>query len=100
MSQTITTSTSDVPTEGKAFTYLATTFADGDLQSKTSGFVASIDWGDGSAPVAGTITADGSGQFQVSASHTYQAAGTYPVVVTVIRSGHHRHVVDPVEIQR
>ena len=83
VSQTITTSTSDTPTEGKSFTYLATTFADADLQSKTSSFVASINWGDGTAPVAGTLTADGSGQFQVSGSHTYEAAGTYPVVVTV-----------------
>ncbi len=87
VSQTITTSTSDVPTEGKAFTFLATTFADDDLQAKTSGFVASIDWGDGTAPVAGSISADGAGQFQVSGSHTYQEAGTYPVVVTITDLG-------------
>ena len=87
ISQTITTSTADVPTAGKAFTYLATTFADDDLQSKTTGFVASINWGDGSIPVAGSITAVGAGEFQVSASHTYLQAGTYPVVVSVTDLG-------------
>ena len=87
VSQSITTSTSDVPTEGKAFTFITTTFADDDLQAKTTGFVASIDWGDGTIPVAGSITADGAGQFQVSASHTYENAGTYPVVVTIADLG-------------
>jgi uncharacterized protein (TIGR03118 family) len=87
LSQIITTTTSDVPTAGKSFTYLTTTFADADLQSKTANFVASIDWGDGSTPVAGSITADGVGQFQVSGSHTYFQAGSYPVVTTVVGSG-------------
>ena len=83
VSQTVTTSTSDVPTEGKSFTFITTTFAYADVQTKTSSFVASIDWGDGTAPVAGSITADGAGQFQVSGSHTYTEAGTYPVVTTI-----------------
>ncbi len=83
VNQTVTTSTGDTPTEGKAFTFLTTTFAYADVQAKTSSFIASINWGDGTLPVAGSITAEGAGQFQVSASHTYTLAGTYPVVTTI-----------------
>lgn len=81
--QAIVTTTADVPTEGKSFTFYTTTFADADLQSKTTSFVATINWGDGTAPVVGSISADGLGQFQVSGSHTYMFAGTYPVVTTI-----------------
>ncbi len=87
VTQTVTTSTSDVPTAGKAFTYLTTTFADADPQSKTTNFVASIDWGDGSAPISGSITADGAGHFQVSGSHTYVTTGSFPIVTTITDTG-------------
>jgi uncharacterized protein (TIGR03118 family) len=36
-----------------------------------SDFLASINWGDGTAPTAGTITEDASGVFHVSGTHTY-----------------------------
>ena len=87
VSQTISTSTGDVPTEGKSFTFLTSTFADADPQAKTTNFVASINWGDGTTSVAGSITAVGAGQFQVSASHTYDFAGSYPVVTTITDTG-------------
>ena len=93
VSQTISTSTGDVPTEGKAFTFLTTTFADADLQAAAKNFVASINWGDGThAGGRHVISADGVGsnqvaQFQVSASHTYEHAGTYSVVTTITDFG-------------
>jgi virginiamycin B lyase len=45
-------------------------------------FSATIDWGDGSSS-AGTITAGPGGVFAISGSHTYAAAGTFPIVVTI-----------------
>jgi uncharacterized protein (TIGR03118 family) len=87
VSQSITTSTGDTPTEGKSFTYLTATFADADPQAKTSSFVASINWGDGTPPTAGSLAADGVGQFQASGTHTYEHAGSYSVVTTITDLG-------------
>jgi uncharacterized protein (TIGR03118 family) len=87
VSQTITTTTGDVPTEGKSFTYLTTTFADADPQAKSSSFTATINWGDGPSSVAGAISSDGTGRFQVSGMHTYQKAGSYPVVTMITDLG-------------
>ena len=50
-------------------------------------FVASINWGDGSITTAGTIVADGTTGFQVFGSHTYLAAGSNTVKVTVTDAG-------------
>ncbi len=87
VSQTVTTSTGATPTTGTAFTYATTTFADDDSQAKPANFVATIDWGDGTTPTAGTITADGVGQFQVNGTHTYAQAGSYSVVTTITDLG-------------
>ncbi len=45
-------------------------------------FSATIAWGDGSSS-AGTIAAEPGGVFAVSGAHTYTAAGTFPIVVTI-----------------
>jgi virginiamycin B lyase len=45
-------------------------------------FSATIAWGDGSSST-GTITAEAGGVFAVSGSHTYTAAGTFPIAVTI-----------------
>ncbi len=60
-------------------------------------YAATIDWGDGTAPTAGTIQAGTTpGSYVVVGSHTFagvgsklaeQAAGTYPVAVTIDRLG-------------
>jgi hypothetical protein len=50
-------------------------------------FVASIDWGDGSTPTAGTIVAAGTSGFQVFGSHTYLAPGPFTIKVTVTDAG-------------
>src|SRR5207244_2993969 len=45
-------------------------------------YSASINWGDGSAATAGTITISGS-TFTVSGSHTYGEEGSYTLTVTI-----------------
>ncbi|MBN9559573.1 MAG: hypothetical protein J0H14_02450, partial [Alphaproteobacteria bacterium] len=57
------------------------TFTDSDTASGAGDFTATIDWGDGTK---GTGTVSGSnGTFSVSGSHTYAAAGSDPIVVTL-----------------
>ena len=58
------------------------TFIDYDTSKTTASFSANINWGDGTTPDAGTITADGGG-FKVTGSHTYAAAGVYNVSVQI-----------------
>ena len=47
-------------------------------------FTATIDWGDGAPPSAGTVTQVGrAGSYDVAGSHTYAAAGRYAFRVTI-----------------
>src|SRR5262249_41354612 len=55
-------------------------------------FTATIDWGDGTAS-SGTVTATSPGHFQVSGTHTYSSAGTFPIGVTG-RDNEHNAVSD------
>jgi cyclophilin family peptidyl-prolyl cis-trans isomerase len=60
-------------------------YTDADPRGQASDFTVKINWGDGTAPTSGTIARDPSNPsptaFRVTGSHTYQQAGTYPVVV-------------------
>ena len=60
------------------FSYLTNT-------SSLSDFTATIDWGDGTAVSAGTVTQPGGAgaPYAVSGSHTYAAGGSYTFTVTV-----------------
>ncbi len=60
-------------------------FFDPDTRSTAGGFTsASIDWGDGTTPDAGTIIYSGvTGFYSVVGKHTYAAASATPLVVTV-----------------
>jgi hypothetical protein len=58
------------------------TFQDPGATFPPSYYSASIDWGDGSTPSAGSI-AQPLGTLTVYGSHTYAAAGHYVVVVTI-----------------
>lgn len=63
-------------------------FIDADQSGSSADFTATINWGDGSAEVPGTISADltggaGSKQYRVAGSHTYPQAGDYFVQVQV-----------------
>ncbi|MGZ6792709.1 MAG: hypothetical protein ACXVFV_07125 [Mycobacteriales bacterium] len=62
------------------------TFTDADPGGAVGDFTATVDWGDGSAPTSGTVTA-GSGTFSASGSHTYAKRGTYTVHVSVLDAG-------------
>ena len=66
-------------TEGIAATVLVATFIDYDNTKTAASFTASINWGDGTAPSAGTVAANGSGGFNVTGTHTYATAGTFNV---------------------
>jgi large repetitive protein len=67
---------------GSPFQGTVATFTDTDPGGTAADYTATIDWGDGSPPDQGTISAQGSG-FAVSGSHTYTtAANTITVQVT------------------
>ncbi len=59
------------------------TFNDTDSTAAASDFTASINWGDGSNPTAGTITEDASDVFHVTGTHAYAQSGSFPVTVTI-----------------
>ena len=70
-----------------AFNGEVATFTSNDSPAQpASTYSAMISWGDGSPASAGSITGPASGVFSVKASHTYQAAGTYTMTVTVTDS--------------
>jgi len=70
--------------EGNPFTSAVATFTSDDPQPQLPGsYTASIDWGDGSAASAGTIAGPTLGVLTATGTHTYAAAGTFAVTVTV-----------------
>jgi hypothetical protein len=58
-------------------------FIDYDTTKTAASFTATINWGDGTTPDAGTVAANGSGGFDVTGTHTYAAAGVYGVGVQI-----------------
>jgi streptogramin lyase len=58
-------------------------FTDADPNGQLGDYTASIDWGDGSALAAGTISANSKGGFDVSGTHTYSAAGAHTATITI-----------------
>jgi hypothetical protein len=69
-------------TAGQALTNVAVaSFTDSDTGNVAGDFTAAITWGDGTSS-AGTVSG-GNGTFTVTGSHTYAAAGTDPVAVTL-----------------
>ncbi|HEU4934527.1 MAG TPA: FG-GAP-like repeat-containing protein [Pyrinomonadaceae bacterium] len=69
--------------QGVAATVLVATFIDYDNTKTAASFTASINWGDGTSPSAGTVTANGSGGFNVTGTHTYLTPGIFNVETTV-----------------
>ena len=65
---------------------IAGRFSDADPNALSNHFNATINWGDGSAPSVGNVgQSSGPGTaFEVFGSHTYAAAGTFPVTVNVV----------------
>ena len=66
--------------EGFPLTAPVATFTSPNSEATAGDFAAVIDWGDGTAPSAGTMT-ESDGVFTVTGSHTYENHGTYPVTV-------------------
>src|SRR5205807_1069643 len=62
--------------EQSAFNGAVATFEDDNPDAAPADFTASIDWGDGSAPTAGTIGSS-SGAFVVLGQHTYADEGAF-----------------------
>jgi hypothetical protein len=63
------------------------TFTDANTAtSSTADFTATIDWGDGSAPSAGTVTGS-AGSYTVSGSHSYTATGPFTVKAHIADDG-------------
>src|SRR5437588_6773546 len=58
------------------------TFTDADPAGTLSDYSATINWGDGNT-TAGTVVASPGGGFAVNGSHSYVAATTYSVAITV-----------------
>ena len=72
--------------EGQSFTAAVATFVDtgGPENPNNSGdYSATINWGDGTAASAGTITLSGQ-TFSVSGSHTFTGTGTFTITVNII----------------
>jgi hypothetical protein len=69
--------------EGAPFTGVVATFTDPDATATASEYSATINWGDGSAPTAGTITGPTGGPFSVIGTHTYIEEGTYPITIVI-----------------
>jgi hypothetical protein len=70
-------------TAGVKLSATVATFTDADPNGVASDYMASIDWGDGTASTAGTVSAAAGGGFEVTGSHTYAAAGQYTTSVTI-----------------
>jgi hypothetical protein len=69
-----------------AFTGVVATFTDADPGGVATDYTATINWGDGHLS-NGTITANGSGGFNVSGTNTYAQAGTFPISVDIMDFG-------------
>lgn len=69
------------PTESTVFNGAVATFIDGDGNTFTSPYQATINWGDGS--VSPGMVSFAAGKFTVSGTHTYAEEGTQTATVTV-----------------
>lgn len=68
--------------EASQFNGAVATFTDDNPSATPADFNASIDWGDGSTPTAGSI-ASSSAAFVVLGQHTYADEGSFTVTVTI-----------------
>ncbi len=95
------------PVAGRSFTGVVATFSDG-LLTNAAGFSASINWGDNTSATVGQVAFSSSvnetnilGQivdvrvFTVTGTHTYAAAGNYPISVTITDPGGNSSTVNP-----
>ncbi len=67
---------------GAQFSSTVATFTEAVPDGVASDYTATINWGDGTSTVAGTVSASGGG-FAVSGAHTYAAGGAYTITVKI-----------------
>ncbi len=69
--------------------FLVGSFIDADLIENASSYLATINWGDGSPPTPGSITANPTtpGQYLIWGSHAYSTSGLYSITATVTDQG-------------
>ncbi len=79
------TATSFAVLEGHLYSGPVAAFSDSDTTKTATDFAATINWGDGSAASAGTVTG-GLGSFNVAGMHTYddEQSATFTVTVTEV----------------
>ena len=68
--------------DGTAFNGVVASFVDGNPLAPATDFTASITWGEGNAS-AGTIQAQGGGNFTVSGTNTYASPGNFSIIVSI-----------------
>jgi uncharacterized repeat protein (TIGR01451 family) len=79
--------TSLIESPGSAFTATVAHFTDADPNGVASDYSATIDWGDGTAPSAGTVVVNLGGGFDVNGSHTYTGSGSKTITVKINDAG-------------
>jgi streptogramin lyase len=77
------TGTSLTETAGQKFADIVATFHDDQPGMVATNYTALINWGDGSHISTGGVSDNGDGTWDVAASHTYAAAGSYTATVTL-----------------
>jgi hypothetical protein len=68
--------------QGVAFTGAVATFTSANPANTVVDFTATINWGDGTPPSTGSITA-GASSFTVNGTHTYATVGPFTATVTI-----------------
>jgi hypothetical protein len=71
---------------GQSFTGVVASFTDSGFSGSASSYSATITWGDGNTS-AGTVIANGQGDFNVIGSDTFQQEGRYTATVTITGNG-------------
>ena len=79
----VSTNEAIAPTEGASGTYPLAVFRVADANSTAGDYTVTVDWGDGTTPSAGTVTALGEGRFQVEGAHAYAAPDEYEIAMTI-----------------
>jgi hypothetical protein len=69
------------------FSGVVANFTDANPYAPLSDFTATIDWGDGTASTAGTVTGQTGGPFSVSGSHEYETLGPKTITVHILDEG-------------
>jgi hypothetical protein len=68
---------------GQMFSGIVASFTDANPFATVADFTATINWGDLTLPTSGTVTANGSGGFDVNGTHIYTSTGPFTVTTTI-----------------